>query len=93
VSISTQEARSAVKKLIHVMEDEEAVIKHYQKIIKERYLAITKELIDKATVSKLIGSSSSSAGNEAVSQMDTDLLAFLEERRFECSIEELEDFK
>lgn len=36
------------------MEDEEAVIKHYQKIIKERYLAITKELIDKATVTKLI---------------------------------------
>jgi hypothetical protein len=36
------------------MEDEEAIIKHYQKIIKERYLAITKELIEKATISKMV---------------------------------------
>ncbi|KAM3140416.1 hypothetical protein pb186bvf_007576 [Paramecium bursaria] len=79
VQISTQEARSAVKKLICIMEDEEAVIRYYQKLIKERYLIVAKELIDKAALTK---------SSEVVNLMD-----FLEEKRYEYTIEELEEYK
>ncbi|CAD8143948.1 unnamed protein product [Paramecium octaurelia] len=79
VSISTQEARSAVKKLIQIMDDEEAVLRHYQKIIKERYLTVAKELIDKAAITK---------SSEVVNLMD-----YLEEKRYDYTVEELEEYK
>ena len=61
------------------MEDEEAVIRYYQKLIKERYLIVAKELIDKAALTK---------SSEVVNLMD-----FLEEKRYEYTIDELEEYK
>ncbi|CAD8140869.1 unnamed protein product [Paramecium octaurelia] len=79
VSISTQEARSSVKKLIQIMDDEEAVLRHYQKIIKERYLTVAKELIDKAAITK---------SSEVVN-----LMYYLEDKRYDYTVEELEEYK
>lgn len=61
------------------MDDEEAVLRHYQKIIKERYLTVAKELIDKAAITK---------SSEVVNLMD-----YLEEKRYDYTVEELEEYK
>ena len=84
--ISTEEARSAVKKLMVLMDDEEAVLKHYQKMVKERYLAITKELIEKAAVPKVSNETSTTI-------IQQELWRFLEERNFDYNIDDLEEFK
>jgi hypothetical protein len=72
------------------------VLKHYQKIVKERYLTITKELIDKATISKMVSGgfkAPSETTPEPANQIDADLLKFIEDKYYDCQIEDLEDFK
>lgn len=80
--LKENELRHITQKLVIIIEDKETVIKNYLKIVKDRLIYNTKRILD----------SHSTAKDNTFLQKDELISVFLEEKRYDVSIEEFEHF-
>ena len=82
-NIDMKEMRSIIKKLLIIIEDKELVLKNYLKFIKDRLIFNLKSILD----------SYSTVQDDGMLQEEELTRKFLEERKYDVTLEELETFK
>lgn len=81
--VSMKEMRFIMKKLLVVIEDKELVLKNYLKFVKEKLHLNLKNILD----------SYSELKDDGMKQEEEITLRFLEEKKFDVTLDELETFK
>ena len=82
-SVNVNEMRSIIKKLLIIIEDKELVLKNYLKFIKERLINNLKSILDSYSIIQ----------DDGMKQEEEMTKKFLDERKYDVTLEELETFK
>jgi len=82
-NVTMDEMRFIIKKLLIIIEDKELVLKNYLKFIKEKLILNLKSILD----------SYSTVQDDGMTQEEELTKKFLEERKYDVTLEELEAFK